>query len=144
MLFVLYMKPCHELVLAPLTHTFSGFILNPEYCVLCLTKRKKEQSFCSIISDMLQGKLVQIWLTAANSPQPSRFESALSVSSRSNMKAYKTSVYLLLAGFLCLHYGSMQSQLRLCSLTHWAIHYRWQRLQWKLAAVLPLGKRYFS
>lgn len=43
-----------------------------------------------------------------------------------------------------LHYGSMQSQLRLCSLTHWAIHHRWRRLLWKLAAILPLGKNHLN
>lgn len=93
---------------------------------------------------MLQSKLVQIWLTAANSPQSSSFESALNVSAQSNMKAYKTSVYLLLTGSPSFHYGSVQSQLRLCSLTHWAIHHRWQRLLWKLAAVLPLGKKHLN
>lgn len=40
---------------------------------------------------------------------------------------------------LCIHYGCVQSQLWLCSLTHQAIHHRWQRLLWKLAAVLSLG-----
>lgn len=105
---------------------------------------KKEQRFCSIISDMLQSKLVQIWLTAAISPQCSSFEFALNVSAQSNMKAHKTSVYLLLTGPPSLHCGRVLPQLRLCSLAHWAVHHRWHRLLWKLAAVLPLGKSHLN
>lgn len=119
--------------------------------VLCLACPKVKKKKCSskflfnYSTVKAQSELVQLWLTAANSPQSQSFESALNVSAQSNMKAYKTSVYLMLAGPpLFLHYGTVQSQLRLCSLTHWAIHHRWRSLLWKLAAILPLGKNHLN
>lgn len=93
---------------------------------------------------MAESKAERLWLTATNSPQSPSFEFVLNVSAQSNMKAHKTSVYLLLTGPPSLHYGSVQSQLRLCSLTHWAIHHRWRGLLWKLAAILPLGKKHMN
>lgn len=43
---------------------------------------------------------MQLWLTAANSPQSHSFGSALSVLAHGNMKALETCVYLLLTGLL--------------------------------------------
>lgn len=110
-------------------------------------KKKSEEPVEFLFNYFFVGapsKLVQLWLTAANSPQSHSFRSALSVSAHGNMKALETCVYLLLTGPLPsspLHYGSVQSQLRLYSRTQWAIHHRWQGLLWKLAAMLPLGKK---
>lgn len=59
-----------------------------------------------------RSKLVQLWLTAANSPQSQSFKSALSVSAHSNMKAWETCVYLLLTGPSLL-----LSPLWLCAIT---------------------------
>lgn len=68
-------------------------------------------------------------------------EYSLNVSTSSNMNAYK----------ICISCSQIppffiwpQLQLRLCSLTHWAIHHRWRRLLWKLAAILPLGKNHLN
>lgn len=117
-------------------------LFNPKCCAWHDLKKKK--FLFNYFYVRAQNKLEQLWLTAANSPQSPSFESAFNVSAQSNMKAYKTSVYLLLTGPTILHYGSMQSQLGLCILTHWAIHHRWRRLLWKLAAILPLGKNHLN
>ena len=89
-------------VLCPcLIDSFGGFVFNPKCCVLGLTKGEKKSSSKFLFNYFPvreQSKLVQLWLTAANSPHSPSFKSALNVSAQSNMKAYKTSVYLLLTG----------------------------------------------
>ena len=100
-------------------------------------------SVCSVIPLSGQkSKLVQLCLTATNSPQPPSLQSALSVSAQSQRRAYKNlRLSALHRSPPFLHYGSVQSQLCLCGRTHRAIHHRWQRFLWKLAAMLPLGKK---
>lgn len=71
------------------------------FCAWLVQKLKKKCSskfLFNYSTVKAQSELVQLWLTAANSPQSQSFESALNVSAQSNMKAYKTSVYLMLAG----------------------------------------------
>lgn len=118
---------------------------NPKCFVLGLSKSKKKnavQSFCSIIP---LSRHRANWCSYGWPQLILHSLRALNLLSMFQLKAYKTSVYLMLAGPpLFLHYGTVQSQLRLCSLTHWAIHHRWRSLLWKLAAILPLGKNHLN
>ncbi len=120
-------------------------ILNVCFAGRKVKKKKAVQSFCSIIS--LSGHRAN--QCSYGWPQLILHSlQALNLLSVFQLKAIWKLIKTL--SISCsqvppfLHYGSVQSQLRLCSLTHWAIHHRWRRLLWKLAAILPLGKNHLN